>query len=84
VLAFHKHFIKGLALFSPCHSILAMMQSYITQVALDDRYANKFATLDSMVIYPKPGHKLFYTPITGEIKCPIGYIFVLRIPFHLL
>jgi hypothetical protein len=27
VLAFHKHFIKGLALSSPRHSILATMQS---------------------------------------------------------
>ena len=26
-----------------------------TRVALDDRYANKFAPLDSMTIYPKPG-----------------------------
>jgi hypothetical protein len=37
-----------------------------------------------MAIYPKPGHKLLYTPMTGEIKCPIGYTFALRIPFHLL
>jgi hypothetical protein len=50
-------------------------------VALDDRYANKFAPLDSMTIYPKPGHKLLYTPMTGEIKCPIGYTFALCIPF---
>jgi hypothetical protein len=39
-------------------------------VALDDRYANKFAPLDSKVIYPKPGHKLLYTPMTGEKKYP--------------
>ena len=26
-----------------------------TQVALDDRYANKFAPLDSTAIYPKSG-----------------------------
>jgi hypothetical protein len=39
-------------------------------VALDDRYANKFAPLDSTAIYPKPGHKLLYTSMTGEIKCP--------------
>ena len=32
-------------------------------MALDDRYANP-------VIYPKPGHKLLYTPMTGEMKCP--------------
>ena len=37
-----------------------------------------------MTIYPKPGHQLLYTPMTGEIKCPIGYTFALRIPFHLL
>jgi hypothetical protein len=48
-------------------------------VALDDRYANKFAPLDSMAIYSKPGHKLLYTPMIGEIKYPIGYIFALRI-----
>ena len=60
-----------------------MMQSYITRVALDDRYANKFAPLDSTAIYPKPGHQLLYTPMTGEMKCP-SYTFALRIPFHLL
>jgi hypothetical protein len=53
-------------------------------VALDDQYANKFAPLDSTTIYPKPGHKLLYSPMTGEMKCPIGYTFALRIPFHLL
>ena len=49
-------------------------------MALDDRYANKFAPLDITVIYPKPGHKLLYTPITGEMKCPI----VIHLPcaFH--
>jgi hypothetical protein len=30
-------------------------------MALDDRYANKFAPLDSMVIYPETGHALLYT-----------------------
>jgi hypothetical protein len=39
-------------------------------VALDDRYANKFAPLDSTTIYSKPDHKLLYTPMTGEMKCP--------------
>ena len=39
-------------------------------MALDDRYANKFAPLDSTAIYPKPGHKLLYTHMTGEMKCP--------------
>ena len=31
------------------------------QVALDDRYANKFAPLDSTTIYPKSGHALLYS-----------------------
>jgi hypothetical protein len=46
------------------------MQSHITQVALDDRYANKFAPLNSMVIYPKLGHQLLYTPMIGEMEMP--------------
>ena len=58
--------------------------SLITRVALDDRYANKFAPLDSTAIYPKLGHELIYTPMPSEMKCPIGYTFALRIPFHLL
>ena len=74
VLAFPKHFSKGLALFSPCHSILARMQSYIAQVALDDRYANKFAPLNSTAIYPKSGHQLHYTPMTDEMKYPRLYL----------
>ena len=43
-------------------------------MALDDRYANKFASLDSTAIYPKPGHKLLYTPMTGGMKCPRLYL----------
>ena len=43
-------------------------------MTLDDRYANKFAPLDSMAIYPKPGHKLLYTPMTGEMKYPRLYL----------
>ena len=43
-------------------------------MALDDWYANKFAPLDSMAIYPKPGHQLLYTPMTGEIKYPRLYL----------
>jgi hypothetical protein len=35
---------------------------------IDDRYVNKFAALDSTAIYPKHGHKLLYTPMTGEMK----------------
>ena len=48
--------------------MLTRMQSYIAQVAQDDQYVNKFAPLDSAAIYPKPGHQLLYTPMTGEIK----------------
>ena len=40
----------------------------------DDQYANKFAPLDSTGIYPKPGHQLLYTPMTGEIKYPRLYL----------
>jgi hypothetical protein len=53
-------------------------------VALDDRYANKFAPLDSTTIYPKSGHQLLYTPMTGEMEMPYGYTFALRILFQLL
>jgi hypothetical protein len=53
-------------------------------VALGDRYANKFASLNSTAIYAKPGHQLLYTPMTGEIEMPYGYTFILRIPFQLL
>ena len=59
------------------------MQSWIAQVALDDQYANKISPLDSTTIYPKSGHALLYTPITGEMKCPTSHTFALRIPFHL-
>ena len=37
-----------------------------------------------VVIYHKPGHKLLYTPMTYEMKCPIGYTSALCIPFYLL
>ena len=43
-------------------------------MALDDRYTNKFTPLNSTVIYHKPGHKLLYTPMTGEMKCPRLYL----------
>jgi hypothetical protein len=56
------------------------MQSQITRVALDDRYANKFAHLDSTTIYPKPSHQLLYTPMTGEMKCPM--VIPLPCAFH--
>ena len=36
-----------------------------TRVALDDRYANKFAPLDSTAIYPKQVDQFLYTPMTG-------------------
>ena len=35
----------------------------IAQVALDDRYANKFAPLDSTAIYPKSGQALLYSTL---------------------
>ena len=84
VLAFSQTFFKGLVThfttpLDPSNDVKLDHSS-----ALDDRYANKFVSLDSTAIYPKPGHKLLYTPMTGEMKCPIGYTFALRIPFHLL
>jgi hypothetical protein len=33
-----------------------------------------------MTIYPKPGHKLLYTPMTGEMKCPTNIL--LPCTFH--
>jgi hypothetical protein len=51
-------------------------------VALDDRYANKFAPLDSTAIYPKPGHKLLYTSMTSEMKCPTNIL--LPCAFHFI
>ena len=41
---------------------------------LDDQYANKFVPLNSTAIYPKPGHKLLYTPMIDEMKCPMLYL----------
>jgi hypothetical protein len=32
--------------------------------------------LDSTTIYPKLGHKLLYTPMTGEMKCPRLYLYL--------
>ena len=49
-------------------------------MALDDRYANKFAPLDSTTIYHKPGHKLLYTLMTGEMKCPRLYLCLTHAP----
>jgi hypothetical protein len=46
----------------------------IAQVALDDRYANKFTPLDSMTIYPKPGHALLYTTFNWWNKMPLQVI----------
>ena len=37
---------------------------------LDDRYANKFAPLDSTAIYPKSGHALLYTTIDRWNEMP--------------
>ena len=54
-------------------------------MALDDRYANKFASLNRTAINPKFGHALLYTqPLTGEMKYPTSHTYALCIPFHLL
>jgi len=53
-------------------------------VALDDRYANKFAPRGSTAIYAKPGHTLLYTSLTSEMKCLTSHTFALRILFELL
>ena len=45
-------------------------------MALDDRYANKFAPLNSTPIYPKPSHQLLYTFMTGEMKYPRLYLYL--------
>ena len=76
---FSQSFSKGLA------TQLATPLNPSDDAKLDHSsgYANKFAPLDSTAIYPNPGHKLLYTPMTGEMKCP-SYTFALRIPFHLL
>jgi hypothetical protein len=61
VLAFHKHFSKGFAtqLATPLNTSNDAKLDHSN--ALDDRYANKFAPLNSMTIYPEPGHVLLYT-----------------------
>jgi hypothetical protein len=48
---------------------------FLIKVALWKVKPIKLTPLDSMAIYPKPGHKLLYTPMTGEMK------FLLDIPF---
>jgi hypothetical protein len=53
-------------------------------VVLDNRYANKFAPLNSTTIYPKPGHALLYTTFDWWNRNTLGYTFALHIPFHLL
>ena len=74
MLAFSQSFPKGLAtqLATPLDPSDDAKLDHT--VALDDRYANKFAPLDSTAIYPKPGHQLLYTPMIGEMKCPKLYI----------
>ena len=57
------------------------MQSEITRVALDERYENKFAPLDSTIIYPKPVIN-FSTHLWLAKSNALGYTFALRIPFH--
>jgi len=53
-------------------------------VVLDDRYANKFAPLDSTTVYPKSGHALLYTTYDRWNEMPYKSYICLRIPFHLL
>src|SRR6185503_9877562 len=65
-----QSFSKNFHLISLRHSILATSQCKIAQAALDDRYANKFAPLDSTAIYPKSGHALLYTPFDRCNKMP--------------
>ena len=74
-VSFSQSFPKGLA----THLATPLNPSDDAKVRslewhLDDRYANKFAPLDSTAIYPKSGHKLLYTPMTGEMKCPRLYL----------
>jgi hypothetical protein len=51
---------------------------------MTDMQTSLIAPLDSTTIYPKPGHQLLYTPMTGEMEMTYGYTFALRIPFQLL
>jgi hypothetical protein len=62
VLAFSQSFSKELT------TQLATPLDPSNDAKLDDRYANKFAPLNSTAIYPKPGHQLLYTPMTGEME----------------
>jgi hypothetical protein len=39
---------------------------------MTDMQTSLSASLDSTTIYPKPGHKLLYTPMTGKMKYPIN------------
>ena len=61
---------------STCHATQSLRRCKVRSLEwhLDDRYANKFAPLDSTAIYPKPGHQLLYTPMIGEMKCPRLYL----------
>jgi hypothetical protein len=60
------------------------MQIEIAQVILDDRCANKFAPLNSMTIYPKPGQALLYSNLDRWNEMPYKHTFALCIQFHLL
>jgi hypothetical protein len=56
----------------------------IAQVALDDRYANKFAPLNSTAIYPKTRSSTSLHTYDRWSGNALGYTFALRIPLHLL
>ena len=63
-------FLKVFHLLSPRHSILAHRKVRSLQVALDDRYANKFAPLDSTAIYPKSGQAILYSALDQWNEMP--------------
>jgi hypothetical protein len=42
----------------------------LVPIEISSKVANKFASLDSMAIYLKLGHKILYTPMTGEMEMP--------------
>ena len=67
---FTNIFLKAFHLLSPRHSILAHRKVRSLQVALDDRYANKFAPLDRTAIYPKSGQAILYSALDQWNEMP--------------
>jgi len=53
-------------------------------MALDNCYAKKFAHLDSMAIYPKPGRALLYTPMADEMNALQIYICLAHFIYSIL